>query len=252
MRMTKRKHVVIVDTGFRRLIYPLDSSFIKDLDPKRVNSWIETGWSIDKTVMLEIDYPTIPEYRSPEGSVASNIFSGIIYAWNTGKYYRIVTFSKRYFEEVDEFNRKVEVYHEGLHLRSYEDSLLTGSRPLTEDDVARAEVEYVRKTYGNEGFAARGRHILTNEEEFKKADAIAGVVALLWLREYFEEEQARYSPVSFSIPSNSEFVNSIRKTHYSMMIQPVTAFYRAAFNLDPSLIFRHCLKKINLRNDSPE
>jgi len=52
--------VVVVDFGFRRVVYPLDASFIRDLDSRFVRRWVEAGWDVENTVMLKIRYPTIP------------------------------------------------------------------------------------------------------------------------------------------------------------------------------------------------
>jgi len=43
LRVVRRKHVVVVDFGFRRVVYPLDASFIRDLDSRFVRSGLRLG-----------------------------------------------------------------------------------------------------------------------------------------------------------------------------------------------------------------
>jgi len=58
--MIKRKHEILFDIGKRHLVYPLDVTFIRDLAPAFARKWIQAGWDIGKTALLEINHPTIP------------------------------------------------------------------------------------------------------------------------------------------------------------------------------------------------
>jgi len=201
LRVVRRKHVVVVDLGFRRLVYPLDTSFIRDLDSRFVRRWVEAGWDVENTVMLKIRYPTIPVGQSVEDP-PSRLFSCLTYLWGFGKYFRTVVFSRGYFENVDEMNMRVNVWHEKQHIISCEEFLHKGVEVLSEDQIAQREVEYVRKNYGEEGFLMRLRHLKKTFESLKDASAIPGHIALLWVALYLKENYKKYSRLAYPIPVN--------------------------------------------------
>ena len=201
MKIRKRKHEILVDIGSRRLIYPLDTTFIHDLDPNLAKKWIGAGWDLKKTTLLEIDKPTIPGNQPPRTGTPSELFSPLICDWSSQVYFRVVVFSKGYFDHRSELVPRIDTWHEKQHVINAEEHLRTGTGVLTEDEVVKKEIEYVLKTFGKEGFEARRDDVLAHQERLENADAIPGFLAMLWLREYFGRHYQKYAHNTFPIPS---------------------------------------------------
>ncbi len=234
------KNYVLVNLGFKFIIYPLNTSFIRNLDPVLIDKWVRAGWSIDKTVFLELDHKTIPAFRCPEDP-ASNLFSGVTYAWNGRMYFKFVAFTKWYFESIDELNLKVDCWHEQRHVMSAEESIFEEMRPPTEDDVVEDEIKHIYETLGEAGIKARSSYVMTSIEKNRDADAILGHVVVLWLREFFEERIANYRSCSASIPQNAH-TTAMRETNRRMTNQ-IARFYDDVLGIDPVRVFGHSLSR---------
>ena len=234
------KDHAIVNLGFRFLIYPLNTSFIKNLDPSFIDKWTRGGWSISNTVLLELSHMTIPTSGYPDRSPASNLFSGIICAWDANKYFRFVAFAKNYFQNIDEVNLKIDCWHEQRHVKSYEEYMYDGSLPPTEDDVVEEEVKHVYETLGEEAVETRNNHALASVEKYKDADAIPGYVVEAWLREFFENKVANYRSYSSQIPKNEY---TLRMKEMNRKLNTVVAgAYKKMLDIDPTTIFKFLLK----------
>jgi hypothetical protein len=234
------KNYALANLGFKFLIYPLNTSFIRNLDPVLIDKWARAGWSIDKTVLLELDHKTIPAFRCPEDP-ASNLFSGVTYAWNAKMYFKFVAFTKWYFEGIDEVNLKVDCWHEQQHVMNAEESIFEETRPPTEDDVVEEEIKHIYETLGEAGIKARSDHVLASIEKNRDVDAILGHVVVLWLREFFEERIANYRSYSTAIPQNAHTA-AMRDTNRKMTNQ-IAGFYSEVLGIDPAGVFRHSLSR---------
>jgi hypothetical protein len=232
------KNYALANLGSKFLVYPLNTSFIRNLDPALIDKWVRAGWSIDKTVLLELDHKTIPAFRCPEDP-ASNLFSGVIYAWNERMYFKFVAFTKWYFEGIDEINLKVDCWHEQRHVMSAEESIFEEKRPPTEDDVVEEEIKHVYETLGEAGIKARSDHVLASIENNRDADAILGHVVVLWLREFFEERTANYRSYSTPIPQSAHTAKM--KEMNRRMTNQIAEFYHNVLGIDPARVFGHSL-----------
>jgi len=172
MRTIKRKHEVLFDIGTRRLIYPLDTNFINDLDSTLVRKWMEAGWDIENVVMLELKHLTIPGNQPPQIGTPSELFAGLIYAWSKQLYFKVVAFTKGFFDNTNDLVLKINTWHEKQHVINAEEHIVNGVKVLTEEDIVKKEVEYVLKTFGKEGFEARRNDVFSDEKRFKNSDAI--------------------------------------------------------------------------------
>jgi hypothetical protein len=231
------KDYVIGSLGSRFLIYPLNTSFIKNLEPSHIDKWLQAGWSIDSTVLLELSHPTLPPSGNPSTSPTSSLFSGVICAWRAGKYYRFVAFAKEYFRNIDQINLKIDCWHEQRHLRSAEEFMYDGSSPLNEEDVAEEEVKHVYEMFGEEGTRTRSEHISTIMDQGRDADAIPGYVAVLWLREFFEYKIANYRSKSLPIPQN-QYTARMREES-NRMAQAIMSTYQRTLQVNPKALFKY-------------
>jgi hypothetical protein len=210
-KMIRREHEILFDIGDRHLIYPLDTTFIRDLDSNLARKWIEAGWDVDKTILIEVNSLTIPG-NQPVTDFPSKLLAGLIYAWSEDAYYRVVVFSKGFFDDQNEILLRINVWHEKQHITNFEDHLHHGSRILTEDDVVKKEVQYVLKTFGETGFRARRHEVLVFKEKFENSEAIPGSYVMLFLREYFGRHSQKYAHNSFSIP-HTEHSRNLRQAY---------------------------------------
>jgi len=236
--ITYRNHV-LVNVGSKYLIYPLNTSFISNLKSSFIGKWMRAGWDLEKTALLELDHLTIPSYNVPETSPASSLFSGVILAWNTNKYYRFVAFTSGYYQNIDDVNLKIDCWHEQRHMRSAEEYMFSGSKPPTEEDVAQEEVKYVYQTFGEDGIKTRSAHVSASVEKGNDASAIPGDVAISLLREFFEERSPNFRSHSNPIPQNS-YTAPMREMSIKM-INRVTGFYKDTLRIDPRSVFQHLL-----------
>ena len=243
MRMIKRKHEVLLDVGSRRLIYPLDTTFIHDLDSNLARKWIEAGWDLQNTNLLEINSLTIPGNQPPQVGTASELFSGVIYAWSKQVYFRVVVFSKGFFDYHSDLVLKINAWHEKQHIINAEEYVRNGAKILGEDDIVKKEVEYVLRTFGKEGFEARRDEVLADEERLKNSDAIPGVLAFLWLREYFGRHHQKYAHNTFSIPS-TEYAKSLRQAYGKAALNSIRVY--DMLDEDVSILFEYTLQDIAL------
>jgi len=239
MKIIVHKDYALANTGSRFLIYPLSTSFINNLDPVFMDRWMRGGWGVNNTVLLELRYMTIPAYDCPMGP-ASSLFSGVIYAWNANKYIKFIAFTKGYFSNIDEVNLKVDCWHEQRHLKSAEEYIYDGSMPPPEDTVAEEELMHVYLSMGEDAVEARDNHIMRSIEKNRYVDAIPGEVAVLWLREFFEDRVANYRSCSTTIPRN-EYTTRMGKIH-SRLRDSVAHFYQNVLRIDPRAILNHSLK----------
>jgi len=236
--VTRRNHV-LVNVGPKYLIYPLNTSFVRNLEPSYIGRWMRAGWDVEKTALLELDHLTIPSYNVPEASPASSLFSGVILAWNENKYFRFVAFTSGYYQNIDEVNLKIDCWHEQRHMTSAEEYMFSGSKPPTEEDVAEEEVKKVYQTCGDYGIKTRSAYVSASLEKGKKASAIPGEVAISLLREFFEERFENLRSYSNPIPQNS-YTARMREMSIKM-INRVTGFYKNTLHIDPRGVFRHLL-----------
>jgi len=234
VRIIKRKHIAIVDIGFRRLIYPLDTTFIRELDSRFVKKWIDAGWDVENSVMLEIRYLTIPAGQSPQAP-ASRIFSGVTYLWDLEKYFRTVIFSKGYFENVDEINMKIDTWHEKQHILNRENFLHKGINSPSEDQIVQREIKFVYENFGEKGVLARRKHVIESYEQLKNADAIRGDIVLPWITLYLKNNYQKYSNLAYSIPVN-EYSKMIRE-NLTKMTYYVIQQYQVILNINITELF---------------
>jgi hypothetical protein len=234
------KDHAIVNLGSRLLIYPLNISFIKNLDPIFIDKWIRAGWSIDNTILLELSHMTIPTSGYPDRSPASNLLSGIVCAWKSNKYFRFVAFTESYFQNIDQMNLKIDCWHEQRHVKSYEEYIYDGHLPPTEDDIVEEEVKHIYETLGEEAVESRRRHALSSIEKYKDADAIPGYVVEAWLREFFESKVANYRSYSSQLPQN-EYTLKMKEMNMKLG-NVVSAAYQKMLGVDPSVTFKFLLQ----------
>jgi hypothetical protein len=236
--ITIHRDYALVNLGFRFLIYPLNTSFVRNLDPVFMDKWIRAGWETDKTVFLELDHKTIPASNCPE-SPASGLFSGMIYAWNANRYLKFVAFTKGYFDSIDEVNLKVDCWHEQRHVRSAEDYVYDGSTPPAEEEVVQEEVKHTYGTLGELAVKARSDYIHASMERYSNVEAVLGHVAVLFLREFFEERISNYRFYSTPIPQNA-YAAAMKEMNRRILNQ-ISDFYLKVLRIDPARVFRQSL-----------
>ena len=241
--MIKRKHKVLFDIGSRRLIYPLGTSFIHDLDSSLAAKWIEADWDVEDTTLLEINCHTIPGNQPPQIGISSDLFAGVIYAWSKQVYFRVVVFSRDFFDHHSDLLLKINIWHEKQHVINAEEHLRNGTNVLTEDEVVKKEVEYVLKTFGKEGFEARRDDVLADNKQLKNTDAIPGLLALLWLREYFGRHHQKYANNALSIPS-TEYAKTLRQEYGEAALNLIRVYDMLDENV--SVLFKYTLQDIDL------
>lgn len=56
MYVRKLENKAIVDLGSRKFVYPLDTSFISDLEERFIEKLKAAGWSVRKIVFLKLNY----------------------------------------------------------------------------------------------------------------------------------------------------------------------------------------------------
>lgn len=243
MKMIKRKHEILFDIGNRRLIYPLDTAFIHDLDSNLARKWIKAGWNVENTTLLEINSPTIPGNQPPQIGTPSELFSGVIYAWSKQVYFRVVVFSKGFFDNHSDLVLRIDAWHEKQHIINAEEHVRNGTKILREDDVVKKEVEYVLKTFGKEGFQARRDDVLADEERLKNSDAIPGFLAMLWLREYFGRHYKKYVHNTFPIPS-TEYAKTLRQAYGKAALNSIRVY--DILDEDVSVLFKYTFQDIGV------
>nr|MDO8100603.1 hypothetical protein [Candidatus Njordarchaeota archaeon] len=238
-RVVIRRNHVLVNVGPKYLIYPLNTSFIRNLDPSFIDKWMRAGWDVGSTALLELDHMTIPSYTVPENSPASCLFSGVILAWNMNKYFRFVAFTSGYYQNINEVNLRIDCWHEERHMRSAEEYMFSGSEPPNEEEVAEEEIKYVYQALGENGVKSRSAYVAAALERGKNANAVAGDVAISLLREFFEQKSANFRSNSNPIPQNN-YTARMREMSIKM-INNVTRFYENTLHIDPRTVFRHLL-----------
>jgi len=239
--ITKRKHEFLFNTGSRRLIYPLDTTFIHDLDFNLASKWVEAGWDLQKTNLLEINSFTIPGNQATT-SFPSKLFAALIYAWSNNVYFRVVVFSKGFFDDQTNLLLKINAWHEKQHLVNFEEHLHCGARVLSEDDIVRKEVEYVLRTFGKNGFKARGDEVRAFRQKFESSDAIPGFPAIIFVREYIERNYQKYAHNALPIPSN-EYAETLCHVNDEAALNLIETY--DALDEDVSEIFKYTLQDIN-------
>lgn len=238
--MIRRTHEILVDTGPRRLVYPRDTTFIRELNPALAKRWIAAGWDVDKTTLLELRHPTIPSNQPLDTGLPSELFAGLIFAWSRQVYFRVVVFTKNFFQHSkDDFLLPINVWHEKQQVITREEYVHNGTPRPTEDDIVRKEREFVWKTFGKKGYNARRANIQATINRLKDNDAIPGDVAVLWLREYFGTHQQKYTPVALPIPSTK--YTKASHLAYSERIQNWVRAYDA-LDEDISKLFKYTLE----------
>jgi hypothetical protein len=228
-----------LNIGTKFLIYPLNTSFIRSMEPNFIERWMRAGWDLEKTALLELEYMTIPSYNVPETSPASALFSGLILAWNANQYFRFVAFTRGYSRNIDEVNLKIDCWHEERHMRSAEEYMFSGSKPPTEEEIAEEEVKFVYQALGENGVRSRSAYVSAAFEKGKVANAVAGDVVISLLREFFEEKSANFRSNSNPIPQNN-YTARMREMSIRM-INNVTRFYENTLHVNPQSVFRHLL-----------
>jgi len=162
--------------------------------------WFKAGWDIDKTILLEIQHPTIPNNERPDTGFPSELFAGIIFAWSAHVYFRVVVFTKNFFQYTNDILLQINIWHEKQHSLTIEENVHTGKPFPTEKEVVRKELEFVRKMFGEEGFSARRNVIHATINRLRDSAAIPGNLAILWLREYFGTHHKQYTAAALPIP----------------------------------------------------
>lgn len=241
MRTIKRKHELLSDIGARRLIYPLDTTFISHLDSTLARKWIEAGWNVENTVFLQLKHLTIPGNQPEETGIPSELFAGLIYAWSKQVYFRIVAISQGFFDNTNDLVLKINAWHERQHLINAEEHIHKQARILTEEDIVKKEVEYVLRTFGKEGFEARRNDVFSDVKRLGNSDAVPGILALLWLREYLGDNYYKYSKNTFPIPSTS-YAKSLRLEYREAAMNTLRIY--DVLDENPSLLFKHTLEDI--------
>lgn len=236
--ITIHRDYALVNLGFRFLIYPFNTSFIRNLDPVFIDRWTRAGWETDRTVFLELDHKTIPAPNCPE-SPASGLFSGVIHAWNANRYIKFVAFTKGYFWNIDEINMKIDCWHEQRHVRSAEDYIYDGSKPPVEEEVVQEEVKHTYGTLGETAVKTRSDYVHASMERDSNVEAVLGHVAVLFLSEFFEERVTNYRFYCNAIPQNV-YASKMREMNRRMFDQ-IAGFYAEVLRIDPAKIFRHSM-----------
>lgn len=163
---------------------------------------IAAGWNVEKTTLLELRHPTIPINQPLDTGLPSELFAGLIFAWSSQIYFRVVVFTLNFFQHTnDDFLLLIYIWHEKQHVINQEEYVHTGTPHPTEDDIARKELEYIWKKIGKKGFNARRADIQATINRLKDSDAIPGNLAVIWLREYFGTHWQKYANVALPIPS---------------------------------------------------
>ena len=241
-KIIRREHEILFDIGNRNLVYPLDTTFIHDLDSNLAKKWIEAGWDIEKTTLMEINSLTIPG-NQPVTSFPSKLLAGLIYAWRKNEYFKVVVFSKGFFDDQNEILLRINVWHEKQHITNFEDHLHHGSRILTEDEVVKKEVQYVLKTFGETGFRARRDEVFGFKEKFKNSDAIPGSFVMLFLREYFGRHYQKHAHNTFSIP-HTEHSRNLRQVYGEEALNFMRIY--DVLDEDVPMIFKYTLQDVGL------
>lgn len=241
MEIIRLKDRVLFDLGYRRLIYPLNTAFLHELNSHLVGKWIQAGWNIDKTVFLEIDFPTIPIGESLQEATPSDIFAGVVIFWNRKKYYRIVVFSKDFFRSHQDLVLRIDTWHEKQHLVDIENYMQKGMKPRTEDEIVKMEIEHVLKIFGEKGFETRRDSVLSDGERLKNADAMPGFFTIPWLKEYIGEFQRKYTIEAIAIPP-TEYAEEVHNSLNSP-IENIMKVYRI-IGEDATLLFDHTLSDL--------
>ena len=222
-------------------MYPLDVTFIRDLAPAFARKWIQAGWDIGKTALLEINHPTIPANVPLQTGTPSELFSGLVYAWSKQVYFKVAAFSRGFFDNANDLVLKINAWHEKQHIINAQQYLHNGMRTLTEEEIAKKEVEYVLKTFGREGFQARRNKLFSDLIKLENSNAIPGFLAILWLREYFGKYRQKYTQVAFPIPS-TEYAKTLCQ-QYSDIASNSMKIYDV-FEEDVSKLFKHTMEDI--------
>ncbi len=237
-RITIHRDYALVNLGYRFLIYPFNTSFVRNLDPVFIDKWTRAGWETDRTVFLELDHKTIPASNSTE-SPASSLFSGIIYAWNANRYFKFVAFTKGYFGNIDEINLKIDCWHEQRHVRSAENFAYDGSPPPDEEEVVQEEVKHTYATLGETAVKARSDYVHASMERDSYVEAVLGHVAALLLADFFEEKISNYRYYSAPIPQNA-YTSQMKEVNHKLFNQ-VSGFYANVLRIDSTKVFRHSM-----------
>ncbi|MCW3997010.1 MAG: hypothetical protein NWF10_00375 [Candidatus Bathyarchaeota archaeon] len=190
-------------------------------------------------ILLELKYPTIPAGMSPIASTASEVFAGLIYAWSNQVYFKVVVFTKGFFDKTEDLVLKIIAWHEKQHVIGAEEHIQKGAKTLTEQKVVQNEVKYVRETYGNAGFEARRNNLLSNEIRLKTADAILGILSLMWIREHIGKNYQKYTNKAYSFP----LTQNSKKLHlrFNEVTFKIFSNYET-LGKNPSSLFKHSLK----------
>ena len=163
--------------------------------------WIEAGWDVDKTILLEILYPTIPSNQPQDTGFPSELYVRIIFDWSRHVYFRVVVFTKNFFQHTNDLLLPINIWHEKQHLIAKEEYVHTGKPCPTEDEVVRKEIEFVWKNFGEKGFNARRDGIQATKIRLRDSAAIPGDLAILWLREYFGTHHQKFTATALPIPA---------------------------------------------------
>ncbi|MCD6208935.1 MAG: hypothetical protein J7J67_01955 [Thermoproteales archaeon] len=218
MRIYVGKNIATIKTEKGRLVYPLNMHFIKELSKRQADKWRAAGWDIEKTVFLELKYPTIPI----DSETPSLLFAGISHLWDRGVYIRVVTFSRGYFDSVDEINMSIDTFHEKLHLLSSEQQMYEGGEALTEEDIVKMEIMHVLQKYGEKGIIKRKEHLIKFFKALENVKAIRGELAILCIWEYLTanykkyERQAIKIPASYNSPKQQEPYRKVWLQYYQL------------------------------------
>ena len=243
MKITRQKDKVLLDIKGRRLIYPINTNFIHDLDSGLSKNWIKAGWDVENTIFLEIKYVTIPINKSSQIGTPSELFSGIVIFWKRQEYFRTVVFSKGLFDHHSDLVLRINAWHEKQHLTHMEEYMHNGTKVLTEDEVVEKEVEYVLETFGEEGFEARKDGVLADEERLKNSDAMPGFLTIPWLKEYFGKYYRKYANAILSIPP-TEYAKTLYQNHWAAAQNSMRVY--DMLGEDVSVLFKYTLQDIEL------
>ena len=239
LETTKRKHEILLDVGPRKLVYPLDVTFISDLNPKFVKRWQEAGWDIENTIMLELKHLTIPANEPPQKGSPSGLFSGLVYVWTEQTFFKFIASTKGFFDEHSNIVLKINAWHEKQHVINAAECVSKGVKILTEEDVVKSEVNYVLKTFGKEGFEARRNDVFSSIEKHRTSNAIPGFLALIWLREHFEKNYQMYAKKAFPIPATN-YAETLHHRYYQDAMNAIKIY--EMFDENPTDLFKHTVK----------
>jgi hypothetical protein len=81
-----------------------------------VERWLEAGWDIDNTILLELKHLTIPANQPPQEGSPSGLFSGLVFNWKEQTFFKFLAFTKGFFDKSSKNVFRINAWHEKQHV----------------------------------------------------------------------------------------------------------------------------------------